>query len=110
MDISLMKTAVENGNIEWLKHALARMLERGISRAIVKQVLIAGEIIEEYADHKPYPSALFLGWYAGEPFHVLASFDRQSGCCFVITAYKADLEHFENDFKTRRRYGDSSID
>jgi len=98
-----LKIAVENGNIEWQRHALERMMERRISRKAVKEVLKNGEIIEDYPDDKPYPSALFLGWINGEPLHVVAAFDSLIGWCFIITAYKPDLEHFESDYKTRRQ-------
>jgi hypothetical protein len=54
-----LKIAVENGNIEWQRHALERMMERKIPREAVKEVLKNGEIIEDYPDDKPYPSALF---------------------------------------------------
>lgn len=103
MDINGIKTAVECGCIEWQSHALARMLERGISREIVQHVLLTGDVIEDYPDDRPYPSALFLSVVEGEPFHVVAAFDSQSGYCFIITAYSPDLEHFEPDHKTRRR-------
>ena len=83
-----------------------RMMEREISREIVKKVLLSGELIEDYPDDKPYPSALFLGWPKGEPIHVVVAFDSESGYYFVITAYRPDLEHFESDYKTRRRHGD----
>ena len=105
MDREQLKIAVENGNIEWQRHALERMMERRISRDTVKEVLLSGEIIEDYPDDKPYPSALFLGWIKEEPFHVVAAFDSVSRYCFVITAYIPDLEHFESDYKTRRKYG-----
>ena len=98
-----LKIAVENGCIEWQRHALERMMERGISREIVKQVLLTGEVIEDYPNDKPYPSALFLGWFEGEPFHIVASLDSIGDYSFVITAYKPDLEHFESDYKTRRK-------
>lgn len=100
-----IKIAIENGKIEWQRHALERMMKRGISRQIVKKILLSGEIIENYADDKPFPSALFLGWNAEEPFHVVASYDSQTGCCFIITAYRPDTEHFELDYRTRRQHG-----
>lgn len=104
MDRYKVKAAIENGKVEWQKHAFERMMERNISRGIVKNVLLTGEIIEDYPDDKPYPSALFLGWEGENPFHVVTAFDAESGYCFVITAYRPDLEHFEPDYKTRRRY------
>jgi hypothetical protein len=45
------------------------------------------------------------GWFEEEPFHVVAAFDSLSEYCFVITAYKPDLEHFEPNYKTRRQHG-----
>jgi hypothetical protein len=105
MDREGLKRAIESDSIEWQRHALERMMERGISREIVKKVLLSGEIIEDYPNDKPYPSALLLGWVEGEPFHVVTALDSESGCCFIITAYKPDLEHFEPDYKTRRQHG-----
>ena len=98
-----MLIALEDGYIEWQRHALERMMERGISREAVKEVLKNGVIIEDYPDDKPYSSALFLGWTKGEPLHVVTAFDSSTCWCFIITAYKPDLEHFELDFKTRRK-------
>jgi len=104
VDRRKLKIAVENGNIEWLKHSLERMFERGISREIVKQVLLFGDIIEDYPDDKPYPSALFLGFIDEHPFHVVTAYDSVTGRCFIITAYKPGLEHFESDYRTRKKY------
>ena len=109
MNSDEIKSAVENGNIEWQKHALERMLQRGISRDIVKSVLLSGTIIEDYPDDMPYPTALFLGWFEQKPFHVVAAFDSQSGYCFIITAYRPDPEHFKQDYKTRRQNDRQSI-
>ncbi len=78
-------------------------MERGISRETVKEVVRSGEIVENYPDDRPYPSVLFLGWIKGEPLHVAAAFDSLTGWGFIITACKPDLEHFELDYKTRRR-------
>jgi hypothetical protein len=45
MDREKLINAVQNGKIEWQTHALERMMKRGISREIVKQILLEGEII-----------------------------------------------------------------
>jgi signal recognition particle subunit SEC65 len=58
----------------------------------------------QYPDYKPYPSALLLGWVEKEPFHVVIALDYESNYCFVITAYRPDLEHFKSDYKTRRKH------
>jgi len=102
MDTAFIRHAIEMGRIEWNKHALERMLQRGIGREMVKKVLMAGEVIEDYPDDTPYPSALFLGFVDGDPLHVVMAFDAESEHCYVITAYVPDLEHFEDGFRKRR--------
>jgi hypothetical protein len=102
MNRTSLENAVAAGTIEWQRHSLERMMERGISRDIVKQTLLNGEIIEDYAEDKPFPSALFLGRQEEKPLHVVAAFDERSSTCFIITAYYPDEEHFGPDFRTRR--------
>ncbi len=79
------------------------MMERGITRDEVKRVLLEGELIEDYPEDKPFQSGLFLGWIDGKPLHVVASIDTQNKCCFIITVYRPDLEHFEQDYRTRKK-------
>ncbi len=98
----ILQKVVNEGRIEWLKHSLERMMERGISRNEVKQVLVNGEIIEEYLYDKPHPSALFFGWAHNKPLHVVAALDKNNRVCHVITTYIPDAMHFEPDFKTRK--------
>ena len=105
MDRDKLRTAIDDGNVEWQKHALERMLERGISRSAVKEVLSAGDVIENYPYDKPFPSAFFLGWIGERAYHVVAALDADNKRCFVITAYTPDAEHFEEDFRTRRQHG-----
>lgn len=66
-------------------------------------MLLAGERIENYPGTKPFPSALFLGWSGPHPLHVVAAYDSSRDRVFVITAYEPSLEHFEPDFKRRRK-------
>ena len=89
--------------IEWSAHALERMLEKGISRATVKYIISNGKMIENYPDDKPFPSGLFYGKWKDKPLHVVIAYDTIEQKIFVITAYWPDEEHFEEDFKTRRK-------
>ena len=95
--------AIRKGQIEWSAHALRRMLERGIDREAVKAILCTGEMIEHYHDDNPFPSALIYGIWKTQPLHVIAAFDRINQRVFCITAYCPDFEHFEPDFKNRRK-------
>jgi hypothetical protein len=38
-----------------------------------------------------------------DPVHVVAAADPEARICHVITAYRPDLEHFEPDWKTRKK-------
>ena len=78
-------------------------MERGFSRQDVLTTLAVGEEIEDYPESFPFPSALFLHWISGAPLHVVASFDPVSQWLFVITVYRPDLEHFDQNFKIRKR-------
>ena len=101
-DIALLRTAVVEGRIQWHLHALERFLERGISRAEVINAILDGEVIEVYTTDRPYPSCLILR-VETEPVHVVAAAESTSSVCHIITAYRPDLEHFEADYKTRRK-------
>ncbi len=46
-------------------HARVRMFQRNISTGDIGQVVLYGEIIEEYTNDEPCPSALFLGYVGG---------------------------------------------
>lgn len=103
IDIAALKDAVANKRIEWQKHALERMAERNVLRSTVIDVLLTGERIENYPDDTPFPSALFFKLIEHKPIHVIAAYDYISKWVFVITAYEPNIEHFEADFKTRRK-------
>ena len=103
MNRSLLEKAISIQNIEWRKHALQRMFEREISRDDVKNVIVIGEIIEEYKDDTPFPSALYFALVNNRPLHVVAALNESEPKVFIITAYEPTLEKFESDFKTRRK-------
>jgi len=103
VDIARFKAALDDGNIEWEIHVLERMAVRNIRRDAVIQVLKSGDYIEDYPDDFPFPSALFLGWSGDRPLHIVAALNEAVPKAFVITAYEPDLEHFEPDYRTRRK-------
>lgn len=82
-------------------HAIQRMFERGIGRDEVLAVIAQGETIAEYADDKPYPSRLLLGFAKSKPLHVVLACDDATALCMVITVYEPTLEHWSVDFRTR---------
>jgi hypothetical protein len=102
IDLVPFRVAIERGQVEWRKHVLQKLAERGIQQQAVRDVLLKGERIRDYSDDKPFPSALFLGYVANTPLHVVAAYDETTGQAFVITAYEPSLEIFEADYRTRR--------
>ncbi|MFN0175031.1 MAG: DUF4258 domain-containing protein [Saprospiraceae bacterium] len=101
-DTLLFKRAISVGNILWRKHALEKMITRGISRDEVINVMENGEVIRQYFEDRPFPSALVLGFPENRAIHVVVSFDETAEQIFVITAYEPDLTIFEPDFKTKK--------
>jgi hypothetical protein len=102
-DLAIFREAIAAGRIEWRKHVLQKLAERGIPQQAIRDVLLQGERIREYADDKPFPSALFLGYVSGKPLHIVAACDETSRQAFVITAYEPSLEIFEADYRTKRK-------
>ena len=90
-------------NIKFSRHALIQMFSRAISKEHVVKVIKNGEIITNYPDDKPYPSALLLGFAGNKPLHIVVGFDESDLTCIIITAYKPDLKIWKSDFKTRRK-------
>ncbi len=100
--LEAIRSAFKMGRVKWRLHALSRILERGITRDMVSEVVLKGEIIETYSANKPFPSHLVFGFAAERVLHAVIAVDRESGIAYVVTVYEPDLEHFEADFKTRR--------
>src|SRR5690606_14787813 len=97
-----VREAVADRRIVWHKHTFERMLERNITRGEVLDVLISGEVIEDYPDDRPFASALLFGMPIEQPLHVVIAYDPLSSTCHIITAYHPDSEHFHPDHRTRK--------
>jgi len=98
----MVRHAVRAGRLRWRAHALERMLSRGIATTDARLVLLEGEVVEDYADDRPHPSALLLGRVGRRPLHVVVAYDGASDYAYVVTAYEPDLKHFFPDYRTRR--------
>jgi hypothetical protein len=79
MTIEIIRELCTKKALYWTNHADSRIAERDITRDDILNVLMTGEIIEQYQDDQPYPSCLVLG----------------------ITAYYPSLEQWTVDYKTR---------
>ena len=81
-------------------HARTRMFQRNISTADIRKVIRNGEIIEEYLNDEPCPTALFLGFPNGRPCHVVVA--QCEDHARIITVYSSRNEKWI-DYRIRRR-------
>ena len=103
LNLDQLRASVRASQIEWRRHVLQKLAERGLQRREVLDVLLSGERIRDYGEDRPFPSALFLGYVSDKPIHVVAACDECSGRVFIITAYEPSLDIFEPDYRTKRK-------
>jgi hypothetical protein len=83
-------------------HALERCVERNISPEEIREVILSGEVIEEYPEHRYGPCCLIYGITGeGRILHVQCSIEP----VWIITAYDPTInpEEWEDNFKRRKR-------
>jgi hypothetical protein len=80
-------------------HARVRMFERNISTDDLMEVLSSGEIIEEYPDDDPCPSALILGFINHAAYHVVIAICTDH--LRIITVYIPEDRKWTNYRKRR---------
>ena len=101
LKIEDLRMLCNDNTIQMTSHVLQRCRERGIKYEYIKQCIMNGEIIENYPNDYPFPSALVLGFlFDSKPLHVVAGLTDDS--IWIITAYYPDLSIWKNDFKTRK--------
>ena len=83
-------------------HAVQRMFQRGISEKRVRQILDAGDVIEDYSGEMPEPSRLILGFQGKRPFHVVTSENVETNETTIITVYIPDPVKWKKDFRSRK--------
>lgn len=90
-------------DIRWGVHALQRMVQHGIDLEEVREVVTAGELVEDYPDDHPYPSALWLGWPGDRPVHVVVAY-LPGSVLRIVTAYRPDPDRWDAaTFRHRRQ-------
>ena len=102
--IENLRQYCQNDVVFITNHAMERCRERGILVKDILNAIMSGEIIEDYPDDFPFPSCLICGKSTnGEIIHICLSDEGTSSK--VITAYKPNIDKWEDDFRTRK--GDS---
>ena len=69
----------------------------------VYEAISSGEIIEDYPQDKPYPSALILGKTAADrSLHIVCAYDEEENLTIVVTVYQPNPERWI-DYKRRKK-------
>jgi hypothetical protein len=99
MDIRLIQEKVQKGEYYWRQHAVERSVEREVTEEEIAEVILHGEIIEEYPEDKYGPSCLIFGRTGRErPIHVQCSLPPSVS---IITLYEPDPAEWI-DFRKRK--------
>ncbi len=101
MDIGKIRKKILSGEYEFRRHALERAILRKINPLDVKNVILYGEIIEEYPDDPRGSSCLIWGkGRDGTDLHVVCGLSYRK--IWIITVYFPEKKNWIN-FKSRRR-------
>ncbi|TAJ80047.1 MAG: DUF4258 domain-containing protein [Gallionellaceae bacterium] len=75
---------MECKTLHFSRHAFERMFQRGVEPSAVVHIVAEAEIIFEYSDDKPYPSALLLGSYGKQAIHVVVARSTAGECHLAV--------------------------
>jgi hypothetical protein len=103
LDLAVLREAVAEERIQWRRHVLEKLAERGIQQQAVREVLLKARRFGITRKIAPFRARVFLGYIGGKPLHVVAACDEISRQAFVITAYEPSLDVFESDYRTRKK-------
>lgn len=95
-----IKRFVEEDNFVISNHARVRMFQRNVSTNNIKRIIMNGEIIEEYIDDGPCPSALIFGFLENIPYHVVVA--ECEDHVRVVTIYRPEEDKWIK-YRIRRR-------
>ena len=97
LDLSKIRAAANGDRTEWRRHALLRATERGIILEQALQVVLEGEIIEEYPHAKPYPACLMMAIVEpGKPLYASLAYDQENDLLHIITVHWLDPRKWED--------------
>ena len=101
LKIEELRKLCNDETIQMTSHVIQRCRERRIKYEDIKYCIMNGEIIENYPNDYPFPSALVLGFLVNSKhLHIVVGLTDDS--IWIITAYYPDLSKWKKDFKTRK--------
>ena len=103
--IGIIRRCFETDSVLYSGHARREMKQEEFGEIVEREVseAIANcELLEEYPEDKPYPSALFFGMTkANRPIHVVSAYNAAAQQAIIVTVYEPDPERWENHRRRR---------
>jgi len=88
--------------LNFSRHAFERMFQRGIDPEAVARIVSDAEVVIEYPEDQPFPSALLLGYDGKQAIHAVIAREPATGNCHLVTIYWPDPAIWDESFKKRR--------
>lgn len=97
MDIIKIQEAIKKGNVNISEHADEELENDAIDDDELYYSVLHGEVIEDYADDKPFPSCLIYGRDKNnKPIHSVWAYSERHKIAVLVTAYVPDPEKWIN--------------
>ena len=80
------------------RHAVAKMFQRNITKSEIDNVIVSGQVINEYPDDSPFPSFLLFGFYNNRPLHIVIAFNNSEHICIIVTVYIPDPKLWTDNY------------
>jgi hypothetical protein len=104
--IEEIRQKITSDQFEFSKHAVNQSILRGIRVPEVREVIISGQVIEDYPDDKYGPSCLVSGsTQANRNIHVQCSYPSRP-FIKIITLYEPDSKQWSDNFTKRKTNDD----
>jgi hypothetical protein len=101
---TLIHEFLKQGNVNFKKHALIRIIERKISIQEVEEALLNCDVIESYIEDKPLPGYLVIGFTKNKrPLHIMVALDKIERYIWIITVYEPDKTKWSNQMTKRKK-------
>ena len=101
MDIENIINAIRDSRVRITEHADEEAFDDNLSYEDIYLSVIQGEVIEDYANDRPYPSCLIMGKnFAGDPIHSVWAYNSDNQWAVLITVYRPDPKRWI-DWKVR---------
>ena len=100
--LAFIQRCVRERRVYWTYHLNMRIAGRNISRDEILTAVDTHAVIESYPEDKYRPSYLVMAVGGTSAFHVLFASDVEGNNVRIATAYRPNLDEWEEDLKPER--------